>query len=209
MRTTLSGLYGITDSVLMPTLDQMLIQVELSILGGARLIQYRDKSSDSVKRQNEASALNNLCQSYNVALIINDDIELALSTGAAGVHLGQSDGELKEARDKLGNDAIIGITCHDSLTLAEKAEQQGADYVAFGAFFQSKTKPHAKPAPFELIHLAKEKLNLPVVAIGGISVDNASKIIAAGADMVAVIHALYAQNDIKAAAQQFHQQFNN
>ena len=157
MRTTLSGLYGITDSVLMPTLDQMLIQVELSILGGARLIQYRDKSSDSVKRQNEASALNNLCQSYNVALIINDDIELALSTGAAGVHLGQSDGELKEARDKLGNDAIIGITCHDSLTLAEKAEQQGADYVAFGAFFQSKTKPHAKPAPFEANPLSQRK----------------------------------------------------
>jgi len=209
MRTALSGLYGITDSVLMPTLDQMLTQVELSILGGARLIQYRDKSSDPVKRQNEASALNNLCQSYNVALIINDDIELALSTGAAGVHLGQSDGELKDARDRLGNDAIIGITCHDSLPLAEKAEQQGADYVAFGAFFPSKTKPNAKPAPLELMQLAKQKLTLPVVAIGGISVDNASKIIAAGADMVAVIHALYAQNDIKATAQQFHQQFNN
>ncbi|MDO6515241.1 thiamine phosphate synthase [Neptuniibacter sp. 2_MG-2023] len=209
MRTALSGLYGITDSVLMPTLDQMLTQVELSILGGAHLIQYRDKSSDPVKRQNEASALNNLCQSYNVALIINDDIELALSTGAAGVHLGQSDGELKDARDRLGNDAIIGITCHDSLPLAEKAEQQGADYVAFGAFFPSKTKPNAKPAPLELMQLAKQKLTLPVVAIGGISVDNASKIIAAGADMVAVIHALYAQNDIKATAQQFHQQFNN
>ncbi|MDO6595008.1 thiamine phosphate synthase [Neptuniibacter sp. 1_MG-2023] len=209
MRTALSGLYGITDSVLMPTLDQMLTQVELSILGGAHLIQYRDKSSDPVKRQNEASALNNLCQSYNVALIINDDVELALSTGAAGVHLGQSDGELKDARDRLGNDAIIGITCHDSLPLAEKAEQQGADYVAFGAFFPSKTKPNAKPAPLELMQLAKQKLTLPVVAIGGISVDNASKIIAAGADMVAVIHALYAQNDIKATAQQFHQQFNN
>jgi len=209
MRTALSGLYGITDSVLMPTLDQMLTQVELSILGGAHLIQYRDKSSDPVKRQNEASALNNLCQSYNVAFIINDDVELALSTGAAGVHLGQSDGELKDARDRLGNDAIIGITCHDSLPLAEKAEQQGADYVAFGAFFPSKTKPNAKPAPLELMQLAKQKLTLPVVAIGGISVDNASKIIAAGADMVAVIHALYAQNDIKATAQQFHQQFNN
>jgi thiamine-phosphate pyrophosphorylase len=193
----------------MPTLDQMLTQVELSILGGAHLIQYRDKSSDPVKRQNEASALNNLCQSYNVAFIINDDVELALSTGAAGVHLGQSDGELKDARDRLGNDAIIGITCHDSLPLAEKAEQQGADYVAFGAFFPSKTKPNAKPAPLELMQLAKQKLTLPVVAIGGISVDNASKIIAAGADMVAVIHALYAQNDIKATAQQFHQQFNN
>lgn len=209
MRYTLSGLYGITDPTLMPTLDQMLIQVEHSLMGGATLIQYRDKSPDSEKRLSEASALNHLCQRYAVPLIINDDVALAETVAAAGVHLGQSDGNIKDARTRLGPNAIIGVTCHDSLALAEKAALDGADYVAFGAFFPSKTKPHAKAAPLELIHSAKEKLTLPIVAIGGISVDNANKIIAAGADMVAVIHALYAQNDIEATAQHFHQQFNN
>mgnify|MGYP001945745943 CR=1 FL=1 len=208
MNKLLSGLYGITDPILMPSLEQMLTQVESSLKGGVKIVQYRDKSSDQEKRFLEANALNQLCQKYSTPLLINDDVELALKTGAAGVHLGQSDGSVAEARATLGNQAIIGVTCHDSLKLAIHAEKQGADYLAFGAFFPSQTKPDAKPAPLQLLQEAKQKLSLPIVAIGGISVDNANQIINAGADMIAVIHALYAQNDIKATAQCFHQQFN-
>jgi thiamine-phosphate pyrophosphorylase len=209
MKKILSGLYGITDSTLMPTLEQMLQQVAQSLEGGARIIQYRDKSSDHTKRFNQASALNDLCMKHSVPLLINDDIELAYNVNAAGVHLGQSDGNIQNARNRLGSGAIIGVTCHDSLSLAESAESQGADYLAFGAFFPSKTKPNAKSAPINLLHQSKQKLSLPIVAIGGISMDNAHQIITAGADMVAVIHALYAQDDIKTTAEQFRQQFTN
>lgn len=209
MQKNLSGLYGITDQQLMPDLASMLTQVEKSLKGGAEIIQYRDKSSDLKKRVQQASALNTLCKKHNALLLINDDAGLAAGIGAAGVHLGQSDGAVVEAREMLGPDAIIGVTCHDSIQLAEKAAAEGADYVAFGAFFPSKTKPNAKPAPISLLQEAKEKVQLPIVAIGGISVDNADQIISAGADMVAVIHALYAQNNITATAKQFHQLFKN
>lgn len=209
MQNRLSGLYGITDQQLMPDLTSMLKQVEKSLKGGTKIIQYRDKSSDLKKRVEQASALNTLCKQHKAILLINDDAGLAAGIGAAGVHLGQSDGAVTEAREMLGPDAIIGVTCHDSIQLAEKAVAEGADYVAFGAFFPSKTKPDAKPAPMSLLQEAKQKVQLPIVAIGGISVDNADQIISAGADMVAVIHALYAQGNIKATAKQFHQLFKN
>ena len=209
MQNRLSGLYGITDQQLMPDLTSMLKQVEKSLKGGAKIIQYRDKSSDLKKRVEQASALNTLCKQHKAILLINDDAGLAAGIGAAGVHLGQSDGAVTEAREMLGPDAIIGVTCHDSIQLAEKAATEGADYVAFGAFFPSKTKPDAKPAPMSLLQEAKQKVQLPIVAIGGISVDNADQIISAGADMVAVIHALYTQGNITATAKQFHQLFKN
>lgn len=207
MIKNLTGLYGITDAELMPDTETLLRKVEQSLKGGARVIQYRDKSSDLKKRVQQASALNTLCKTYHVPLLINDDAGLAAGIGAAGVHLGQSDGAVTEAREMLGEDAIIGVTCHGSLQLAQQAQTEGANYVAFGAFFPSKTKPHAKPAPMGLLLQVKAEVDLPIVAIGGISVDNARQIISAGADMVAVIHALYAQNDIQATATQFHQLF--
>ena len=209
MQYQLQGLYGITDAELMPSTEVMLKKVEQSIKGGAKIIQYRDKSSDLQKRVEQASAVNRLCQNHKIPLLINDDAGLAAGIGAAGVHLGQSDGAVPEAREMLGEQAIIGVTCHDSLAFALQAAAEGADYIAFGAFFPSKTKPNATPAPLGLLMQAKHEVNLPIVAIGGISVDNAAQIIDAGADMVAVIHALYAQNNIKATAQQFHQQFSN
>ena len=202
-KTRLTGLYAITDQSLMPDTATMLAAVELSLKGGAKIIQYRDKSSDHNKRLQQAKALVTLCRRFNAPLLINDDIELALKSGAQGVHLGQSDGQISEARRRLGEQAIIGMTCHDSLALAQQAQQQGADYIAFGAFFSSKTKPNAKPAPLSLLTTAKQQINLPIVAIGGISVDNADQVIAAGVDMVAVVHALYAQSDIHQSAQQF------
>lgn len=192
----------------MPDSDCMLKGIERSLEGGTTVIQYRDKSTDQAKRLKQACSLKQLCDRYNAALLINDDIQLAKQCDAAGVHLGQSDGSVSEARKILGTEAIIGVTCHDSLELAMQARSEGADYVAFGAFFPSKTKPDAKPAPIELIARVKSKVNLPIVAIGGITIDNAQQIITAGADMVAVIHALYAQDDIRKTAQNFHQLFN-
>lgn len=209
MTHQLSGLYAITDHQLMPDKASLLQQVETSLLGGARVIQYRDKSNDKSRRFDEATALLALCRHHQTALLINDDVALAAEIGADGVHLGQSDGAVTHARALLGPTAIIGVTCHSSIDLALEAQKAGADYVAFGAFFPSKTKPNAKPAPMSLLNSAKGNLHLPIVAIGGISMDNAEQIIAAGADMVAVIHALFAQDDIQTTASRFAGLFTN
>ena len=206
-RYTLSGLYAITDSTLMADDETLLNSVEQALKGGAAIVQYRDKSDDADKRLRQALALNRLCNRFDVPLLINDDIQLAIDCGAAGVHLGQSDGNHTQARTLLGTDAIIGITCHDDLALAEQARADGADYIAFGAFFPSKTKPNAKPAPMGFLADTRQQIQLPIVAIGGISVDNAGQVIEAGADMVAVVHALFAADDITAKAQQFKKQF--
>lgn len=199
----LHGLYAITDSKLMPDTDAMLFQVEQALRGGARIIQYRDKSTDENKRLTESRALLDLCNQFSRPLLINDDIHLAKQIGAHGVHLGQSDGIVSQAREYLGNNSIIGNTCHDSLALANTACQQGCDYVAFGAFFASSTKPEAKPAPLQLLSEARSTLPVPVVAIGGINMDNAEQVITAGADMVAVIHSLFASQDICTQAGSF------
>ncbi|WP_261843759.1 thiamine phosphate synthase [Aliamphritea ceti] len=203
----LQGLYGITDSQLMPNLNSMLFQVEAALRGGCGIIQYRDKSTGAKQRQQQAAALLDLCHQYDSLLLINDDIELAQAISADGVHLGQGDGNHADTRNILGPNAIIGITCHDDLQLAEQACSYDADYVAFGAFFASKTKPNAKPAPMHLLHDAKQNLPVPVVAIGGITVDNAHQIINAGADMLAVVHSLFSAEDITARAQSFQQLF--
>lgn len=196
------GLYAITDAKLTPE-HQLLAKVRAALLGGAQVVQFRDKSDDHHARLRQACALVELCQEFERPLIINDDPELALACGAAGVHLGQSDGGLEKARALLGAKAIIGMTCHDSLQLAQCAEQQGADYVAFGAFFPSASKPHAKKASLSLLKQARQQLHVPIVAIGGISMDNASLLITQGATMVAVIQALFAADDIQDRASQF------
>lgn len=209
MKAVKPGLYGITDSTLMPDDHTLLDAVESALKGGASIIQYRDKSDDGEKRLRQARALNQLCQRYQVPLLINDDAQLAFDSGASGVHLGQSDGSLQQARELLGTDAIIGITCHDQLELALQARKAGADYVAFGAFFASQTKPDARPAPLSLLQEARAQLDCPIVAIGGLSVDNASQVISAGADLVAVVHALFAADDINVRAQAFSRLFAN
>jgi thiamine-phosphate pyrophosphorylase len=200
---TLHGLYAITDAGLMPDDDTLLTAVGAAIRGGARIVQYRDKSDDADTRLRQARMLTTLCAAAGIPLLINDDVELAAASGAAGVHLGQSDAALAAARERLGPDAIIGITCHDQLELALAADRGGANYVAFGAFFASKTKPNARPAPLTLLQQARRQLRCPIVAIGGLSVDNAGQVIAGGADMVAVVHALFAQPDIEAQARRF------
>ncbi|PTS85394.1 thiamine phosphate synthase [Pseudomonas sp. HMWF032] len=184
----LRGLYAITDSELLK--GRLLPYVEAALKGGATLLQYRDKSSDDARRLREAEALRELCNRYGAALIINDDAELAARLGV-GLHLGQGDGSLSAARALLGRKAIIGGTCHAQLELAEAAAKEGVSYVAFGRFFNSTTKPGAPAADVELLTAAKTKVNLPIVAIGGVTLDNAPALIAHGASMVAVVHGLF------------------
>lgn len=186
----LRGLYAITDSQLLAD-GKLLPYVEAALKGGAKLLQYRDKSNDDARRLREAEALRELCERYGAVLIINDDAELAARLDV-GLHLGQSDGSLAAARALLGRNAIIGGTCHAELELAQSAINEGASYIAFGRFFNSNTKPGAPAATIELLNQAKTRFNLPIVAIGGITLETAPQLIAEGASMVAVIHGLFA-----------------
>jgi thiamine-phosphate pyrophosphorylase len=197
---TLRGLYAITDSTLLS--GRLLDAVEKALQGGVSLLQYRDKSGDAAKRLQEARALLELCRRFDVPLLINDDVELAATVGAAGVHLGRSDDSLLNARRRLGPQAIIGATCHGSLAFAEEAVHNGASYLAFGAVYASPTKPDAPQIPLQLLRDAR-RYQLPVVAIGGITADNAAPVIAAGADCVAVIADLWTAPDITARARAF------
>jgi thiamine-phosphate pyrophosphorylase len=186
----LRGLYAITDSALLAE-GRLLPYVEAALQGGARLVQYRDKSGDASRRQDEAAALAELCQQHGANLIINDDLALARQLGV-GLHLGQQDGSLVAARAALGAEAILGGTCHASLQLAEAAVQAGVSYLAFGRFFASSTKPDAPPAPLELLDQARRHFALPVCAIGGVTLDNAPHLLAHGVDLLAVVHSLFA-----------------
>ena len=198
------GLYAITDSKLLSS-EQLVEAVALAIQGGAQMIQYRNKGGNAEQRQWEASDINNMCRPLGVPLIINDDVEMAAQVFAAGVHLGKEDADIAAARAKLGPRAIIGVSCYNDIEQAIAAEKAGADYVAFGSFFPSRVKPDAVKAEVELIQEAKQKLTIPVVAIGGITADNGRQLIDAGADMLAVITEIFGQADIRAAAEKFTQ----
>ncbi len=178
------GLYLITDNNLETT--KLLSVVEAALKGQTKIIQYRDKSTDSQKRLIEAQALKQLCDVYNAALIINDDVDLAEAVGA-GVHLGRGDGSIAAARQRLGADKIIGATCHNSLIYAQQAVDEGASYLAFGAFYPSSTKPNAALADVGILQFAQQ-FGLPIVAIGGITLENAAPLLKAGAHCLAVIH---------------------
>lgn len=201
----MSLLYAITDSHLLPG-ERLFSAVEAALQGGCQWVQYRDKSRDHSKRLQEAQQLVALCNRYNASLIINDDLELALASSAHGIHLGQEDGSPARARALLGEQAIIGVTCHDSLALAQQAIASGASYIAFGRFFPSHTKPHARPAKFTLISQAKAQFpHTPLIAIGGITLQNAQLLLDAGADKIAVCHSLFNAADIGAQARAFQQ----
>jgi len=196
------GLYAITDALLIPD-DRLIVAVEQAILGGARLIQYRDKSHDAARQLTQATALNALCQHYAIPLIVNDDVELAVQVGAAGVHIGKDDPVLAIARARLGQQAIIGVSCYDRLDLALEAVRAGADYVAFGAFFPSPTKPTEVRASIALLRKARAALSVPIVTIGGITPDNAPLLLDVGADALAVVSGVFGQPDIQAAARRY------
>ncbi len=199
--TRLRGLYAITDQRLAAGSGDIAWQVEQALIGGARLIQYRDKGTDRPRRLAEAEALLHCCRRHSVPLIINDDVELAAEIGADGVHLGSEDPALAAARRRLGPNALIGLSCYDNLERALAAQEAGAGYVAFGSFYASPTKPGAVAAELDLLQRAGRRLSVPIVAIGGINADNGAQLVQAGADMLAVISGVFGQPDIAAAAE--------
>jgi thiamine-phosphate pyrophosphorylase len=195
------GLYAITDDHLLQ--GRLLDAVAQALAGGCRVIQYRSKLQDPFRQRREAGDLLGLCQERGAILLINDNVALARDIGAHGVHLGQDDMTVAVARAQLGQSAIIGVTCHASLALARAAQAAGANYVAFGRFFPSGTKPSAPPAPLSVLTEAHQQLTLPVVAIGGITLDNAASALTAGADLLAVAGDLFSARDIAAHARAY------
>ncbi|UTH75791.1 thiamine phosphate synthase [Chromobacterium sp. IIBBL 290-4] len=197
MPPRVEGLYAITpdgwDSA------RLFDAVAAVLKGGARVLQYRDKSGDPTRRLEQASTLRQLCADAGALFIVNDDVRLAIATGADGVHLGRDDGDIAAARAALGPDAVIGASCYNRLDLAEKAIAAGAGYVAFGAVFPSPTKPGAVAAPLSLFRDAAS-LGAPTVAIGGITAANAGQVAAAGASAIAVIGGLFEQDAPEQAA---------
>jgi thiamine-phosphate pyrophosphorylase len=182
------GLYAITQPD-PKSISQVLQDVEAALKGGAVVVQYRDKHPSNAVSL--ASQLLTLCNSYQVPLLINDSVDLAIAIGADGVHLGRDDGDIAEARLRLGPEAIIGVSCYNDVAKACSAAEHGADYVAFGRFFPSSSKPLAAPAEIATLQLAKQQLNLPIVAIGGILPANGGQLIDAGADLLAVIGGIF------------------
>lgn len=196
MKLPRRGLYAITQPE-GKTAEQVIAEVEAALKGGAVLVQYRDKQA--VDGEGLAGRLLQLCRSYQVPLIINDSVELARAVGADGVHLGRDDGNIAAARAKLGADAIIGVSCYNDIARATAAVAAGADYVAFGRFFPSGSKPLAAPAEIGTLREAKRSLPVPIVAIGGILPENAGQLLAAGADLLAVIGGVFDGDPFEAA----------
>ena len=206
-KTVLKGLYAITQPH--PAgFNHTLKQVEAALGGGVRILQYRDKLPGTQRRIIEAEKLRTLCHQHDALLIINDDVDLAKRIHADGVHVGREDSDIANARSQLGDQAIIGTSCYNQLPLALAAEKAGANYVAFGRFFPSTTKPEAVQAKPELLVEATRQLRIPIVAIGGITPENGGILIQAGADMLAVINAIFGTDDIAASCRHFNQLFD-
>jgi thiamine-phosphate pyrophosphorylase len=199
------GVYAITPET--ADTERLLAQVEAALAGGVAAVQYRDKSGDVARRHEQASELVALCRKFGAPLIVNDDLRLADLADADGVHLGRDDGSLREARIILAKNKFIGASCYQSLELAQAAQAAGADYVAFGSFFASPTKPAAPRASLDLLRAAGPTLRVPIVAIGGITLANAPPLLDAGADSLAVLSALFDSPDIRAAARDLNQLF--
>lgn len=201
------GLYVITDRALCSRTG-ISASVSAALEGGAVIVQYRDKTQDRPRREGEAGALAALCRGHGAAFIVNDDPELALSCGATGVHLGRDDTGIEEARRLLGPDAVIGVSCYDSMALARKAAAAGCDYVAFGSAYPSPTKPGAVHAATSLYRKAVAEIPVPIVAIGGIMPDNAPPLLRAGCHALAVISGVFGEADPRAAAGRYARLFH-
>ena len=194
----LRGLYAVTPDL--ADTAELLRRARPVLQGGARLLQYRNKTAEALLRRAQAAALLGLCREHGARLIVNDDLALALESGADGAHLGREDGDPAAARAALGPGKILGVSCYNEMERAREAQRIGADYVAFGSFFASATKPGAVRAPLGLLAQAKRELGLPVAAIGGITLENAPQLLAAGADLLAVISDIFEAPDIRARA---------
>ncbi|MFV1996714.1 MAG: thiamine phosphate synthase [Acidiferrobacterales bacterium] len=209
MRTTgaIHGLYVIADTSIIT--DDWVAAVASAIEGGATIVQYRDKSDDHARRLDEATALRQLCQQYGVPFIINDDVELAHRSGADGVHLGKNDTAIELAQRRLGKESIVGISCYNEISRVRGAIAAGASYIALGCFFPSAVKPDAVRANETLLTQVKREFTVPVVAIGGVTPENGARLIAAGADALAVISGIFGATDIRGAAESYATLFNN
>lgn len=206
-RYNIRGLYAVTPDIL--EVELLCEKVQHALEGGASLVQYRNKFADKQLQLQQSTALLTLCRSYDVPLIINDHLDLCSQIDADGLHIGASDCNLNAARRLLGPDKIIGASCYNWVDLAVQAELDGASYVAFGACFPSETKPNAVHAPLTIFNEAKQKVSLPMVAIGGIHIDNAPQVIAAGADALAVITDIFYDDDIRQICQRYTQLFQD
>jgi thiamine-phosphate pyrophosphorylase len=201
----IAGLYALTPDLL--DSDELLARVTAAIDGGASAIQYRNKIASPPLRRAQALALRDLCSARSVTFIVNDEVDLAYAVDADGVHVGRDDAPVARARRRLGHAAIVGASCYDSLDRAAAAVDAGADYVAFGSFFASATKPAAARAKPALLTAAKARLRVPLVAIGGITLAHAPALIAAGADALAIVSAVFDAPDVREAAKAFSETF--
>lgn len=202
---SIKGLYAVTPDL--ADTNKLCSMVVASLRGGVSLIQYRNKSARQELRLEQASTLLDICRKHGKPLIINDHLDLCVQLDADGIHLGGEDGNLAQARTMLGRDKILGASCYNRLELALIAQSAGSDYVAFGRCFDSTTKPGSIYASLDLFSRARATLDIPIVAIGGITLENAQQVINAGADAIAVIGALFSASNIVAAAQQFSTHF--
>jgi thiamine-phosphate pyrophosphorylase len=202
LRRAIAGLYVIADTRCLSG-ERLNGAVGHALAGGARIVQYRDKGGDHARRLDQATYLSKLCADFDALFIVNDDVELAARINAGGVHLGRKDSSPASARRLLGGQAVIGVSCYNEFDRALTAISQDVDYVAFGSFFPSRTKPLAVRADKDLLQRSKRELNVSVVAIGGITPDNGVSLIAAGADCLAVMDGVFGQEHIRAAAQRY------
>lgn len=207
MTQSLKGLYLITRA-LPGGADELAEAVRQAVRGGASLVQYRDKGHDHARRRTEVESLLAMCRRHGVPLIVNDDVALAGESAADGVHLGAGDADIAAARKYLGERTLIGASCYDSMERALRAQASGADYVAFGSFFPSPTKPEAARADPALLEEAGSRLALPICAIGGITPDNGGMLVRSGADMLAVLSGVFDAPDREAAAARYARLFH-
>lgn len=208
-RARIAGLYAVTPDA--TDTARLGAQVAAAIDGGARVVQYRNKTATAGRRAEQAAALARICAARGALFIVNDDADLAAAVAADGVHLGEDDGDIAAVRARVGESLLVGVSCYDDARRARDLAAAGADYVAFGSFFPSQVKPGARRAGPALLTQARA-LGLPVVAIGGITADNARSLVAAGADAVAVISAVFAPGEpaaITAAARRLADCFPN
>lgn len=205
-KPAIDGLYAITADE--PDTAMLLRRAKLALQGGIRVLQYRNKSAAEALKVEQAHALRRLTREFNATFMVNDDARLAALADADGVHIGAADGSVSGTRGLLGDAKIIGVSCYNRAPLAFEAMRQGADYVAFGAFFSSGVKPGAVKAELSLLRSVRSEINLPIVAIGGITPHNGAPLLEAGADALAVISALWNAPDIEQAAKDFSILFN-
>ena len=198
----LKGLYAIADTQCIGSV-QLIEKVNNVLLAGVKIIQFRDKINNYKKKLTLANKIKILTEKHHALLIINDDVELCKSIDADGVHLGKQDSSIEDARHTLGNDKLFGASCYDNFDNALTAIESGANYVAFGSFFNSPSKPYAPRANIDLLRRAKQELTVPICAIGGINKDNIHLLLNTGVDMIAVISALFASNSTQQTAEEF------